>query len=110
MIMEELLPEFDELSPDQENSIASQAKQDQDLRDQLWTLFGLMNDWQRTVSAEMILSTLKEYLSEKPSERIELTAALTFGKLSRKLSRYEQLELVIEILTKLRGEYAEGND
>jgi hypothetical protein len=101
--MEELLPDFDELSPDQENSIASQAKQDQNLRDQLWVLFGLMNDWQRIVSAEMILSTLKEYLPERPSERIELTAALTFGKLSRKLSRYEQLDLVIEVLTKIRG-------
>ncbi len=101
--MEELLPEFDGLSPDQENSIASQAKQDQDLRDQLWVLYSLMNPWQRMVSAELILSTLKEHLPEKPSERIELTAALTFGRLSRKLSRYEQLDLVIEVLTKMRG-------
>ncbi len=95
--------DFDNLTPNQENSIATQAKQDQDLRDQLWVLFGLMNPWQRMVSAEMILSTLKEHLPEKPSERIELTAALTFGKLSRKLSRYEQLDLVIEVLTKIRG-------
>ncbi len=96
--------DFDNLTPNQENSIAIQAKQDQDLRDQLWTLFGLMTDWQRMVSAEMIISTLKESLPEQVSERFELTAALTFGRLSRKLSRYEQLDLVIEALTKMRGE------
>jgi hypothetical protein len=101
--MEELLPDFDGLSPEQTDSINRMAKRDQDLLDQLWAMFGLMNDWQKMVSAEMIIATLKEFLPDHPSERVELTAALTFGKLSKQLSRYEQLSLAIEILTKIRG-------